>query len=67
MKGPPPHLIANETNASAAMLVNAATGDLHLRSTATTAINQGVAVAGLTDDWDGEPRPQGGGFEYRRR
>ena len=56
-------LTANETNASAAIFVNADAGDLHLRSTATAAIDQGVAIAGLTDDWDGEPRPQGSAFD----
>ena len=40
------------------MFANASTGDLHLISSATTAIDKGVAVS-VTDDFDGQVRPQG--------
>jgi uncharacterized protein (DUF2147 family) len=49
----------NLTTATAAMFVNPATGDLHLKSTATAAIDHGVAQANVTDDWDGDARPSG--------
>jgi hypothetical protein len=38
-------------------------GDLRLRSAAAAAIDQGQAVAGFADDLDGQPRPQGAGWE----
>jgi hypothetical protein len=50
----------NVTSATTALFVNAAAGDLHLKSTATLAIDKGIAVSGLTDDWDGSSRPVGG-------
>ena len=34
-------------------------GDLHLKSTATSAIDHGVSVSSVTDDWDGDGRPVG--------
>jgi len=49
----------NVTNATAAMFVNAAAGDLHLLSSATAAIDKAVTIANVTDDWDGTPRPAG--------
>lgn len=49
----------NITNATAAMFVSATTGDLHLKSTATTAIDHGVANSEVTNDFDGTPRPVG--------
>ena len=49
----------NVTSATSAMFVSASTGDLHLKSTATAAIDRGVTVAGVIDDWDGEARPIG--------
>jgi hypothetical protein len=50
----------NYTSASAALFVNPAAGDLHLRPTAAALLNQIAAVpahAGV--DWDGHPRPAG--------
>jgi hypothetical protein len=47
------------TNAQAAWFVNAASGDLHLVATATDAIDRVAAPAGVTDDFDGQPRPVG--------
>jgi len=52
-------LTANLTDATPAIFVNAAAGDLHLRSSALVAIDHGVAVPDTSDDWDGEPRPSG--------
>jgi hypothetical protein len=48
----------NVTNAAASWFVNPAAGDLHLNQTATAAIDNGVAVS-VTDDFDGQARPQG--------
>ena len=48
----------NVTNATTAMFVNPAAGDLHLIQTATAAIDKGIAVS-VTDDFDGQARPQG--------
>ena len=56
-------LVANVTNATADLFDNPATGDLHLRSTATVAIDQGVALSDAATDWDGELRPNGGGYD----
>jgi hypothetical protein len=50
---------SNLTNAQASWFVNAASGDLHLVSTATSAIDQVNAPTGVTDDYDGDPRPIG--------
>jgi hypothetical protein len=50
----------NYTTATAGLFVNPATGDLHLRSTATVLIDKVTAppaAAGL--DWDGQARPSG--------
>jgi len=49
----------NVTSATSAIFVNAPAGDLHLNSTATAAIDRGVALADVTDDWDGQARPIG--------
>ena len=49
----------NVTNALASWFVNAASGDLHLVSTATNAIDRVTAPSGVTDDVDGDPRPIG--------
>lgn len=50
----------NYTNASAALFVNPAAGDLHLRPTAAVLLNQvatPLSAAGV--DWDGQSRPAG--------
>ena len=49
----------NYTQASPSLFVNPSIGDLHLLSSATVAIDRGVAVSGATDDFDGETRPAG--------
>jgi hypothetical protein len=48
----------NITNATTAMFVNPAAGDLHLKQTANTVIDKGIAVS-VTDDFDNQARPQG--------
>jgi len=52
-------LRGNYTNATPAFFVNPAAGDLHLRATATAALNKGVVTAGADTDWDGDRRPGG--------
>jgi hypothetical protein len=50
----------NYTNASAALFMNPAAGDLHVRPTATVLLSQvsaPLAAAGV--DWDGESRQAG--------
>jgi hypothetical protein len=49
----------NVTNAQASWFLNVTTGDLHLLSTATSAINQVIAPSDVTDDYDGDLRPIG--------
>jgi hypothetical protein len=51
-------LAGNVTGAAADWFVGAASGDLHLAPSASSAIDRGV-VTGVTDDLDGEPRPRG--------
>lgn len=38
-------------------------GDLHLASAVEAVVDKGLAVSGLADDFDGEKRPQGAGYE----
>jgi hypothetical protein len=49
----------NVTNAVASWFVAPANGDLHLASALPTLVGQGVPIAGLTNDFDATPRPQG--------
>jgi hypothetical protein len=50
----------NVTTASAALFVNPSQGDLHLKSTATVAIDRaGAAIANSPSDFDGDVRPLG--------
>ena len=51
----------NHTTATAALFVNAALGDLHLKPTATALLNKIVTpLANAAVDWDGHARPAGG-------
>jgi hypothetical protein len=52
-------LLGNLTNAQADWFVDPAAGDLHLRDTATAAIDQAAALLEVTDDIDGDARPIG--------
>lgn len=63
-------LSGNLTNALAAWFGSPATGNLHLTSAASSAIDKVTAASGVTTDIDGDPRPQGaasdvGADEYR--
>jgi len=50
----------NLTTASAALFVDPASGDLHLKSTASAALNKIAAPpSAAPTDWDGDPRPSG--------
>jgi hypothetical protein len=53
----------NVTTAAAAMFVDAASADLHLKSTATSAIDKVTAITNVSDDWDGDPRPLGSAID----
>ena len=53
----------NIEGADPRLFVNALAGDLHLAATAAAAIDRGSAITDVTDDWDGDPRPIGGGFD----
>jgi hypothetical protein len=50
----------NVWTAASSWFVNPAGGDLHLKSTATSAIDRGVATSSAPRDWDDAPRPVGG-------
>jgi hypothetical protein len=49
----------NYAAATAGLFVNAAAGDLHLRSTAAVVLNKVTAPVAAGVDWDGQPRPAG--------
>lgn len=49
----------NVVGAQAAWFVDVATGDLRLASAVAQVVDQGVAVPGLSDDFDGQARPVG--------
>jgi hypothetical protein len=49
----------NYTTAAAALFVSPATGDLHIRSTATILIDRATALPAAGADWDGQSRPAG--------
>ena len=53
----------NLTGATAAMFVDAQSGDLHLASSAVAAIDRGTALSEVLGDWDGKSRPQGQGYD----
>lgn len=53
----------NVANAAASWFVNPAGGDLHLSSGVSSVMDKGQSVAGLTDDFDGQARPQGAGID----
>lgn len=53
----------NATNAAGTWFVNRSSGDLHLASAVSTVVDMGQAVSGLSDDFDGQSRPQGTGID----
>ncbi|MCI0415837.1 hypothetical protein L0222_23935 [bacterium] len=56
-------LSGNLLSATSSMFVNAAAANLHLVSTATVAIDQAPALPAVANDFDGEVRPQGSGYD----
>jgi hypothetical protein len=53
----------NVTTAVASWFVAPSSGDLHLAYAVPGVVGAGVPVAGLTDDYDGQPRPSGSGID----
>ena len=53
----------NLTTASRDWFVNVSDGDLHLASGVSDVVDVGLAISGLSDDFDNESRPQGSGFD----
>ncbi len=51
--------VGNVTDAQPAWFADAAGGDLHLAAQALAAIDQAAALAAVSDDFDGQPRPIG--------
>lgn len=49
----------NVTNANIAWFVNSSSGDLHLVSAISGVADAGQTISGLSDDFDGQSRPQG--------
>jgi hypothetical protein len=54
---------SNITNAQSSWFIDIAAGDLHLDYTVSTVVDQGIPVTGLTQDFDGDPRPYGAGYD----
>ena len=52
-------LSGNYTTASPGVFVNPAAGDLHLKATASVAIDRGALQPDCMTDWDGSTRPAG--------
>ncbi|MCP5420947.1 MAG: right-handed parallel beta-helix repeat-containing protein [Gammaproteobacteria bacterium] len=53
----------NVTNATGTWFVNRSSGDLHLASAVSTVVDKGQVISGLSDDFDGQNRPQGIGID----
>ncbi|HWF83876.1 MAG TPA: Ig-like domain-containing protein, partial [Vicinamibacterales bacterium] len=53
----------NSSGATADLFTDAANGDLHLSPTASSAIDRGITVPNVLDDWDGQPRPNGNAYD----
>ena len=53
----------NSSGATADLFTDAANGDLHLSPTASSAIDRGITVPNVLDDWDGQPRPNGSAYD----
>jgi hypothetical protein len=52
-------LAANLLTAQPGLFVNPSAGDLHLQAWATNAIDQGLTLSTVTNDFDGDRRPRG--------
>ncbi len=53
----------NLLTATSSLFVNPAAGDLHLLSSATAAIDKAPTLPAVTNDFDGNSRPQGAGYD----
>ena len=53
----------NLLTAAPAMFIDPPAANLHLAATATSAIDQAPVLASVTNDFDGEARPQGAGYD----
>jgi hypothetical protein len=53
----------NVTTASGPWFVDPSSGDLHLSYEVPAAVDQGLTISGLTDDFDGDHRPRGAGID----
>lgn len=53
----------NLTHGESGWFVSPANGDLHLAFPVADVVDQGVFISGLVDDFDGDPRPQGMGYD----
>ena len=54
---------SNIENASSSWFADVGSGDLHLSSAVSQVVDQGQAVSGLNEDFDGESRPAGNGID----
>lgn len=53
----------NLLTVTSSLFVNPAAGDLHLLSSATAAIDKAPTLSAVTNDFDGNSRPQGAGYD----
>jgi hypothetical protein len=53
----------NFLSATASLFVDPSAGNLHLKNTATAAIDKAPVLASVMDDIDGDPRPLGAGYD----
>jgi hypothetical protein len=53
----------NVTHGESGWFVSPVQGDLHLGSSVADVVDQGVFVSGLVEDFDGDSRPQGTGYD----
>ena len=56
-------LSGNLINAASGMFVNPAAGDLHLRASATNAVDRAATLTTVTNDFDGDRRPKGATYD----
>jgi hypothetical protein len=53
----------NVTNALPSWFVDVGSGDLHLNYEVVSVVDKGIFISGLTEDFDGDARPQGPGYD----
>ena len=54
---------SNVTDAEAGWFVHPPSGDLHLASAVASVVDQGESLTEVTEDFDGQARPQGSGWD----